>query len=67
MRFNSPLLQKMCSLAQIFTIIIWMGMVLYTPSIALASVTAISKERAIIILGLVCVTYITMVSYFTVF
>ena len=61
MRFCSSLLQKLCSLAQILTITLAMGLVLYAPSIALASVTTISREKAVIILGLVCVTYITMV------
>ncbi|KAB7501760.1 hypothetical protein Anas_11445 [Armadillidium nasatum] len=61
MRFGSEGLTKLCSISQMLNMGLYLGICLYTPSLALSSVTDLPNWASIVCLGLVCTFYISIV------
>ncbi|KAL7640625.1 UNVERIFIED_CONTAM: hypothetical protein RMT77_008900 [Armadillidium vulgare] len=60
MRFGSEGLTKLCSISQMVNMGLYLGICLYTPSLALSSVTDLPNWASIVCLGLVCTFYISI-------
>ncbi|KAB7502994.1 Sodium-coupled monocarboxylate transporter 1 [Armadillidium nasatum] len=60
MRFGSEGLTKLCSISQMLNMGLYLGICLYTPSLALSSVTDLPNWASIVCLGLVCTFYISI-------
>lgn len=62
MRFNSRMLRITSLVLNTFIGLIYSGLCLFAPTLALASVTPLSVDNNIVILGIVCTLYSTIVS-----
>ena len=62
LRYGSAGLRKMGTTLILVNLCVYMGMCLYAPSLALATVTNISPINSIIIVGVIVTFYITVVS-----
>ncbi|KAL7631774.1 UNVERIFIED_CONTAM: hypothetical protein RMT77_017922 [Armadillidium vulgare] len=60
MRFGSEGLTKICSISQMVNMGLYLGICLYTPSLALSTVTDLPSWVSIVCLGLVCTFYISI-------
>ncbi|XP_063863929.1 sodium-coupled monocarboxylate transporter 1-like [Scylla paramamosain] len=60
LRYNSATLRKLMTLCVLFTNYFFMGVCLYTPSLALTTVTSLPSWTATLIMGSVCTIYITI-------
>ncbi|KAG0727796.1 Sodium-dependent multivitamin transporter [Chionoecetes opilio] len=59
-RWGDSLVRKMASVVQLINISIYMGMALYAPSLAISSVTPITANISVLVLGIVCTVYASM-------
>lgn len=59
-RFGSPNLRKICSCLYVVKIVMYLGVVLYGPAIAISSVTPISIDASILTCGILCCVYTTL-------
>lgn len=62
LRFNSPWLRRLSMLLSFLSIIVFMGIAMYAPTLALAAVTPISSSTHILIMGVVVTVYSSVVS-----
>ncbi|KAL7640633.1 UNVERIFIED_CONTAM: hypothetical protein RMT77_008908 [Armadillidium vulgare] len=60
MRFGSEGLTKLCSISQMVNMGLYVGICLYTPSLAISTVTDLPGWASIVCLGLVCTFYISI-------
>ena len=61
-RYESVIIRKIAVLGSFMSRLFMLGVYLYTPSLALASVSNLSISASIIIMGLICTVYISLVS-----
>jgi len=59
-RFGSRSLRLVCSCLYVIKIVMYLGVVLYGPAIALSSVTPISIDASILTCGVLCCVYTTL-------
>nr|XP_053629338.1 sodium-coupled monocarboxylate transporter 1-like isoform X1 [Cherax quadricarinatus] len=59
-RFGSRLLRTLTTLCLLLTNVIYMGVVLYAPTMALSTVTGISIWASTLTMGIICTFYITI-------
>lgn len=59
-RFGSSLVRKVASVLQLLNLSTYMGIALYAPSLAISSVTPITTNTSILVLGIVCAVYASM-------
>ncbi|XP_069942038.1 sodium-dependent multivitamin transporter-like [Cherax quadricarinatus] len=59
-RFKSSALRKLLTVCQLLMKFFYMGICLYTPSLALSTVTNLTTTASVVIMGAVCTLYITI-------
>nr|XP_045614099.1 sodium-coupled monocarboxylate transporter 1-like [Procambarus clarkii] len=59
-RFRSRLLRTLTALCILLTYLIYMGMCLYAPTLALSTVTGLATWASTLIMGVICTFYITI-------
>ena len=64
LRYNSRLVRLLASFSYIISIILYMGVVLYAPCLALHTITGLPVVGLILLGGIVTTIYTVMVSYF---
>ena len=64
LRYNSRLVRLLASFSYIISIILYMGVVLYAPCLALHTITGLPVVGLILLGGIVSTIYTVMVSYF---
>lgn len=59
-RWGNSLVRKLASVLQLINLTVYMGIALYAPSLAISSVTPISTNTSVLVLGIVCAVYASM-------
>lgn len=59
-RWRSRIVRKVASLMQLLSMIPFMGIALYAPSLAISSVTSITTNTSVLALGIVCSAYASL-------
>ncbi|RWS27380.1 sodium-coupled monocarboxylate transporter 1-like protein 1 [Leptotrombidium deliense] len=64
LRYNSEYVRLASSISFLLSTVPYMGVVLYGPSLAISSVTNLSVNTSILIIGLICTFYTSIVSVY---